>query len=96
MKKPRKYHNYTPLMVSLVDVYKEICHMEKLPPPRPIKHLKAGSRGEYCEYHKLYGHSTNECYDLKNVIEKLVRDGRRDRFLADRSVDPRKEDGKSQ
>ncbi|QHO15152.1 uncharacterized protein DS421_10g292450 [Arachis hypogaea] len=85
VKKPRKYHNYTPLRVSLVDVYREVCHMEKLPPSHPIKHKKAGSRTEYYEYHKLYGHSTNKCYDLKNVIKKLAKKGRLDRYLADRS-----------
>ncbi|XP_016173833.1 uncharacterized protein LOC107616385 [Arachis ipaensis] len=73
--KPRRYHNYTSLRVSLVDVYREICHTEKLPPPRPIKHKKTRSRVEYSEYHKLYGHSTNDCYYLKNVIEKLAREG---------------------
>ncbi|XP_016165057.1 uncharacterized protein LOC107607642 [Arachis ipaensis] len=60
LEKPRRYHNYTPLRVSLVDVYREICHTEKLPPPRPIKHKKTRSWIEYCEYHKLYGNSTNE------------------------------------
>ncbi|XP_016173911.1 uncharacterized protein LOC107616471 [Arachis ipaensis] len=88
--KPQKYHNYTPLKVPLVDVYREIFHTEKLPPSRPIKHKKAGSQMEYCEYHKLYRHSTNECYDLKNVIEKLAREGRLDKNLADRSDDPSK------
>ncbi|XP_057730210.1 uncharacterized protein LOC130945521 [Arachis stenosperma] len=73
-----------PLRVSLVDVYREICHTKKLPPPHPIKHKKAGSQTEYCEYHKLYGHFTNECYDLKNVIKKLPREYQLDRYLADR------------
>ncbi|XP_015970562.1 uncharacterized protein LOC107494045 [Arachis duranensis] len=31
-KKPRKYHNYTPLRVSLMDVYREVCNTEKIPP----------------------------------------------------------------
>ncbi|QHO02120.1 Putative gag protein [Arachis hypogaea] len=69
---------------------RKICHIEKLPLPCPIKHKKAGSRTEYCEYHKLYEHSTNDCYDMKNVIEKLVREGRLDRYLADRPDDPGK------
>ncbi|XP_025677979.1 uncharacterized protein [Arachis hypogaea] len=84
LERPRRYHSYTPLRVSLVDVYREICHTEILPPPRPIKNKKGGSRGDYCEYHKLYGHSTNECYDLKNVIEKLVRESQLDRYLMER------------
>ncbi|XP_015964847.1 uncharacterized protein LOC107488603 [Arachis duranensis] len=83
--RPRRYHSYTPQRVFLVDVYREICHTERLPPPRPIKNKKWGSHSEYCEYHKLYGHSTNDCYDLKNVIEKLTREGRLDRYLMEGS-----------
>ncbi|XP_016192975.1 uncharacterized protein LOC107633896 [Arachis ipaensis] len=64
--RPRKYHSYTPLKVFMVDLYREIYNTERLPPPRPIKNKKGGSRGDYCEYHKIYGHSTNDCYDLKN------------------------------
>ena len=39
--KIKKYHNYTPLKVFLVDVYKEACYTEKIPPARPLK----GKRG---------------------------------------------------
>ncbi|XP_015945432.1 uncharacterized protein LOC107470549 [Arachis duranensis] len=63
---------------------RKICHTERLPPPRPIKNMKGGSRSKYCENHKLYGLSTNDCYDLKNVIEKLAREGRFDRYLMER------------
>ncbi|XP_057723368.1 uncharacterized protein LOC130939266 [Arachis stenosperma] len=83
--RPRRYHSYTPLKVSLVDVYREICNTERLSPPRPIKNKKRGSRGDYYEFHKMYGHSTNDCYDLKNVIERLAREGRLDRYLVERS-----------
>ncbi|XP_025607961.1 uncharacterized protein [Arachis hypogaea] len=80
-----RYYSYTPLRVFLVDVYREIRHTERLPPPRPIKNKKGGSRSEYCEYHKLYGHSTNDCYNLKNVIEKLAREGQFDIYLRKKS-----------
>ncbi|XP_015947504.1 uncharacterized protein LOC107494930 [Arachis duranensis] len=83
--KIKKYHNYTPLRVSLV------CQTKKIPPPRPLKSKKGwGDRIEYCEYHQIYGHPTNECFDLKNIIEKLVRKGRLDRYLANKSDEPRK------
>ncbi|XP_015964659.1 uncharacterized protein LOC107488424 [Arachis duranensis] len=78
--RPRRYHSYTPLRVFLVDIYRKICHTEKLPPPRPIKNKKGGSCSEYREYHKLYGLSTNDYYDLKNVIEKLAKEGQLDRI----------------
>ncbi|XP_025692378.1 uncharacterized protein [Arachis hypogaea] len=83
--RPRRYHSHTSLRVFLVNIYREIYHTEKLPPPRCIKNKKGGSRSEYCEYHKLYGHSTNNCYDLKNVTEKLAKEGQLDRYLMERS-----------
>ncbi|XP_015970363.1 uncharacterized protein LOC107493843 [Arachis duranensis] len=49
-----------------------------------------GDRTEYYEYHRLYGNPTNECFDLKNIIEKLVRTGRLYRYLANKSDEPRK------
>ncbi|XP_020992599.1 uncharacterized protein LOC110278702 [Arachis duranensis] len=79
--KPRRCHNNTPLRASLVDVYRKICHTEKLPSHPLPPH---GSRNKYCEYHKLYRNSKNDCYDLKNVIEKLAREGRLDRYLTER------------
>ncbi|XP_057740198.1 uncharacterized protein LOC130957352 [Arachis stenosperma] len=89
--KPKKYNNYTSLRVSLVDIYREVCHTKKISPPRPLKSKKGGgNRTEYCKYHRIYGHPTNECFDLKNVIEKLVREGRLDRYLANKSEEPRK------
>ena len=86
--KIKKYHNYTPLRVSLVDIYKEVCHTEKIPPARPLKGKRGGgNRNEYCEYHRVRGHSTSECFDLKNIIEKLAREGKLDQFLATRDDD---------
>ena len=92
--KIKKYHNYTPLRASLVEIYKEVCHTEKIPPARPLKGKRGGgNRKEYCEYHRVRGHATNECFDLKNIIEKLVREGKLDRFLATRDDDQRKDEG---
>ncbi|MED6131922.1 hypothetical protein PIB30_014634 [Stylosanthes scabra] len=58
-----------------------IENVEKLPTPRLIRSRKTGNKDEYCEYHRVYGHHTNESYDLKNVVEKLAREGKLDRFI---------------
>ncbi|POO76430.1 hypothetical protein C1T30_43225, partial [Bacillus sp. MBGLi97] len=56
-----------------------------------LKHKRAGrDRSEYCEYYKFYGYFTNDCYDLKNVIEKLVREGKFDRYIAEKGEEIRK------
>ncbi|MED6179292.1 hypothetical protein PIB30_115762, partial [Stylosanthes scabra] len=57
--KARKYHSFTPLRTSLVEVYRDICNVEKIPAPRPIRSRSAGGKSEYCEYHRMYGHHTN-------------------------------------
>ena len=41
--KIKKYHNYTPLRVSLVDIYKEVCNTEKIP---RLDHSKAKEEEE--------------------------------------------------
>ncbi|XP_028054085.1 uncharacterized protein LOC114258330 [Camellia sinensis] len=36
----------------------------------------ARRRDKRCEYHKDYGHDTDNCYALKDHLEALVQDGR--------------------
>ena len=43
----------------------------------PNKHNK----NKYCRFHKDHGHDTNECYDLKQRIENLIRQGKQRNFL---------------
>ncbi|PWG75031.1 hypothetical protein DF186_14820, partial [Enterococcus hirae] len=75
----------------MINIYRKIYHTEKIPPPRPLKHKKTKkNRSEYCKYHKLYGHSTNDCYDLKNIIEKLTREKKLDRYIAEKGEKTRK------
>lgn len=33
------------------------------------------NRDKYCRYHRDYGHDTNDCYNLKNLIEAMIRRG---------------------
>ncbi|KAL0445179.1 UNVERIFIED_CONTAM: hypothetical protein Slati_2240600 [Sesamum latifolium] len=44
--------------------------------PFPMKdNLKGIMSDKYCHFYKDRGHDTEECYHLKNEIEKLIRRG---------------------
>ena len=35
------------------------------------------SRDKYCRFHRDHGHDTVDCYDLKQQIKALIRQGKR-------------------
>ena len=49
------------------------------------------SRDKYCHSHRDHGHNMSECYDLKQQIEALIRQGKLQRFVNKERVDPPQE-----
>ena len=39
------------------------------------------NRNKYCHFHRDHRHDTNECFDLKQQIENLIRQGKLRNFL---------------
>ena len=39
-------------------------------------------RDKYCRFHQDHGHDTANCYDLKQQIEVLIRQGKLQRFVS--------------
>ena len=39
------------------------------------------NRKKYCLFHRYHKHDTNECFDLKQQIENLIRQGKLRNFL---------------
>ncbi|XP_025685560.1 uncharacterized protein [Arachis hypogaea] len=74
-----KFTNYTPLAAPITEVYQQIAEKGILTKPRPLKGRTGGDKSLYCEYHKGYGHKTQDCFDLKDTLEQAIRD----RKLAD-------------
>ncbi|XP_025692397.1 uncharacterized protein [Arachis hypogaea] len=35
-----------------------------------------GNKNLYCDYHKGFGHKTQDCFDLKDALEQAIRDGK--------------------
>lgn len=36
---------------------------------------------KYCQFHRVHGHDINNCYQLKNEIEKLIKRGYLKNFI---------------
>ena len=45
------------------------------------------SRDKYCRFHRNHGHNTADCYDLKQQIEALIRQGKLQRFVSKEKAD---------
>ncbi|XP_057746281.1 uncharacterized protein LOC130965539 [Arachis stenosperma] len=71
-----KFTNYTPLTLPIVEVYQQIAEKGILPKPRPLKDRTGGNKNLYCDYHKGYGHQTQDCFDMKDALEQAIREGK--------------------
>lgn len=71
---------YTPLTKTPREIFAtERANFPKPPPMRTAEDKRIGSG--YCDYHGQKGHTTNECVQLKQLIEKLVKEGRMDHLV---------------
>ncbi|XP_024027557.1 uncharacterized protein LOC112093420 [Morus notabilis] len=71
--------------MGIEDVYHEISHLQVLRRPPPLKSDPA--RKNQSKYYRFHGESrltTTECYDLKDEVERLIREGRLSEYRADR------------
>ena len=41
------------------------------------------NKNKYCRFHRDHAHDTNECYDLKQQIENLIRQGKLSYFIGE-------------
>ena len=45
------------------------------------------SRDKYCRFHQDHGHDTTNCYELKQQIEVLIKQGKLQKFIRKERVD---------
>ncbi|GJS47936.1 reverse transcriptase domain-containing protein [Tanacetum coccineum] len=71
---------YTPLTMTPKEILAtEGASFPKPPPMRTPEEQRVGNG--YCEYHRQKGHTTNECVQLRQLIDKLVKEGRLDHLV---------------
>ena len=67
-----RYDSYTPLSAPRAQILMEIEGEEYLRRSSPLK-AKGLDRRKYCRFHRGHGHNTEQCIQLKDEIEALIR-----------------------
>ncbi|XP_016164933.1 uncharacterized protein LOC107607498 [Arachis ipaensis] len=75
-----RFTNYMPLMAPIVEVYQQIIDKGILSRPRPLKERTGGNKSLYCDYHKGFGHKTQDCFDFKDALEQAIWEGKLSEF----------------
>ena len=74
---------FTPLTTTVSQVLCEVQNEQFLRWPSQMKSDPAArDNTRYCEFHRDYGHRTDDCIQLKKEIEYLIRRGYLRRFIA--------------
>nr|XP_023911624.1 uncharacterized protein LOC112023237 [Quercus suber] len=72
----------TPLVMPVDKILTQIKDEHYLKWPRPLHSSpKVRDKNKYCRFHKDHGHYTEDCRDLKDQIEELIRKGKLEKFV---------------
>ena len=85
LERRRRYspQRFTPLTASVSQVLREVRNEQFLRWPTQMKsNPTTRDNTRYCEFHRDYGHRTDDCIQLKREIEYLIRRGYLRRFIA--------------
>ena len=84
-----RFTNFTPLIAPIDQVLMQIKDGGALTFPEKLKgDPNKRSRDKYCRFHQDHGYDTTNCYDLKQQIEALIRQGKLQKFVSKERVDP--------
>ncbi|GKV44452.1 hypothetical protein SLEP1_g51635 [Rubroshorea leprosula] len=58
----------------------QIQHWVRRPPP-PVHDSPRADKSKHCDYHRVYGHNTEDCQHLKDELEFLARTGKLEGYV---------------
>ena len=87
-----RFTSFTPLNAPLDQVLMQIKDEGAQTFPGKLKSDPTKrSRNKYCRLHRDHGHDTADCYDLKQQIEALIREGKLQKFVSKERTHPREQ-----
>ncbi|GLT99508.1 hypothetical protein SLE2022_169450 [Rubroshorea leprosula] len=75
-----KYASYIPLTLPRSQILAQIQHWVMRPPP-PLHDSLRADKSKHCDYHRVYGHNTEDCQHLKDELEFLARNGKLEGYV---------------
>ena len=88
---------FTPLVMPVDKILTQIKDEHYLKWPRPLHSSpNVRDKNKYCRFHKDHGHNTEDCRDLKEQIEKLIRKGKLQKYVKNGEYSKFRDSNKSQ
>lgn len=79
---PFSIEKLPPLSLFVAEVLVAVQRKNLLQWAQPLQtHPKDRDPYKYCQFHRVHGHDINNCYQLKNEIEKLIKRGYLKNFI---------------
>ena len=85
--RPKK--NFLPLRVTKTILYDKLCGRADFPRANPMREDTKGKRrqtGNYCKFHKDYGHETDHCIDFAAYVDDLAQKGEINEYVKETGV----------
>ncbi|XP_065622552.1 uncharacterized protein LOC136064574 [Quercus suber] len=88
-----RFMSFTPLNAPIDQVLMQIKDEGALKFPGKLKSDPSKRpRDKYCCFHRDHDHDTADCYDLKQQIEALIRQGKLQKFVNKERADPNRQE----
>ncbi|XP_030970642.1 uncharacterized protein LOC115991025 [Quercus lobata] len=95
-KNPRMVR-FTPLVMPVDKIFTQIKDEHYLKWPRPLHSSpNVRDKNKYCRFHRDHGHLTEDCRDLKEQIEELIRKGKLQKYVKKGEYSKFRDDSKIQ
>ena len=87
---------FTPLIMPVDKILTQIKDEHYLKWPRPLHSSpNVRDKNKYCRFHKDHGHYIEDCRDLKEQTEELIRKGKLQKYVKKGELSRFREDNKS-